>query len=448
MKKSKLENKVFLSLLMNKENKKILDWNGRKVSQFLIWDYIEHMNKINYYNTQNFINNSFRIATQKYKKYKIILDLIDNIYSIIFSLKSIQEKNDINRKILFNVAGKYPPILLTTKKSHSVEMIAKGKEDRLFAIQNFIKYTSYTDLNQFVYNYLIKKNEYYLYKLIDNIKERIKRTNPDYIVLWNDSLPIERAIVLASKEIGIPTIIIQHGIYSSISPLFDGKVADYILVWGQYFKDLYIKKSNRNPENIYVLGYPYSIEKNEVSNKKNKRYTVYYLGQNFERYNKKLLDIKIKTIEEINKICNKLGMKFIYRLHPGDDKKILKTKLPKVPFTSKSEKLTETFNKGDIFISFNSTSLVEAAMRSKISLQLINYPLKTDNFEELGVCSKSFKTIEELENYLMKIADSQDLNKFKLKFNNDYIELSYELGKRFLEILNEIEKKNDIRRKP
>jgi len=428
---------------MSKENKEI--------SQFLIWDYMEDMNKSNYCNTQKIINNSFQITAQEYKKYKIIIDSIDSICNIIFSLKLFKpshqkfgsegkEKSDTNKKILFGVLAKYPLIISAAKKNYLVEMIVKGKKDRLFAIKNFIKYTSYTDLNQFVYNYLIQKNERYLYEAINNIKEKIKRTNPDYIVLWNDSLPIERAIVLISRKLRIPTIVVQHGIDSSAPPSSEGKVADYILVWGKYFKDLYIKKNNRKPENIYVLGYPYSIEKREMSNKEDKPYTVYFLGENFESYDKKLLNIKIKAVTSINKICKELGMRFIYRFHPGDDTEMLKSRLLGIDFSLKNEKLSETFNKGNIFISFNSASLIEAAMRSKICLQLIDYSFQPDNFEKLGVCNKSFVKIEQLAEYLKVLSKLSSLDQEKLNFNNNYIETRYNPGKRFLEIIDDLEK--------
>ena len=78
-------------------------------------------------------------------------------------------------------------------------------------------------------------------------------------------------------------------------------------------------------------------------------------------------------------------------------------------------------------------------MRSKICLQLMNYPLDTDNFERLGVCTKSFRKIEELEKYLENLVASSDfINKLKPKFNNYYIETSYKPEKRFLEILQDI----------
>jgi len=212
------------------------------------------------------------------------------------------------------------------------------------------------------------------------------------------------------------------------------------MVWGQYFKDLYVKNGVRKPEEVYVLGYPYLIKRHKSDHRKKRHYAVCYLGEDFERYNKDLLDIKLETISNLYKICNHLGLKFIYRPHPGDDRRLLKSKLPDVYFTQEREKIDKTFREEDVFISFNSTALIEAAIRSKVCLQLMNFPMKTDDFEELGVCSKAFKTIEEIENYLTKIANSPNLDDFKPKFNNHYVDLSYNPGKRFLEILDDIEK--------
>lgn len=133
-----------------------------------------------------------------------------------------------------------------------------------------------------------------------------------------------------------------------------------------------------------------------------------------------------------------MGMRFIYRPHPGDDLAILKKQLPNVVFCPKGEKLEDSFKKGDIFVSCSSTTLVEAAMRSKISLQLMNYPGARNNFEKLGVCSKTIETITGLENYLKKIIDAPNLGMFEPKFNNDYIDISHDPGDRFIKIINQI----------
>ena len=80
---------------------------------------------------------------------------------------------------------------------------------------------------------------------------------------------------------------------------------------------------------------------------------------------------------------------------------------------------------------------------TKVALQLLNYPLKSDNLEKLGACSVSIGTIEELDGYLKKIVDANNLDEFRAKFNNDYIETRYNPTERFLEIISEIEEKKE-----
>ena len=238
-------------------------------------------------------------------------------------------------------------------------------------------------------------------------------------------------------------MVIQHGHYTSNIPLGDGKVADYILVWGKYFKDLYIKNGLRKPDDLYILGYPLQIKKNNAVYKENNKHTVCYLGQKWEKYSNVLFEDKIDTIKKLNDVCSKLGIDFIYRPHPeGEDIELMKNKISHIKFTRKGEKLIDTIKKNDIFISFNSTSLVEAFMYSKICIQLLSISLSVKNFEKLRICNKTFKDIKELENYLKIIADSnsEELNNFRKKFNNDYIDISREPSKRFLEILEDIKK--------
>lgn len=421
-------------------------WREEDLSNFLIWDFIQVMNEMSYDSIEDVVNYSFETAAQKYKKYRFPLNLIDAIYNILLFFRFRNDSKKIKEKILFEVVGKYSPVVLAADKNYQIKMIVRGKKDRFFAIKNFIKYKSYSGLNKFVFNYLKTKNKQHLYDLIDRIKEGIKKIKPDYIVLWNDSLPIERAIVLAAKELKIPTIVIQHGIYQENAIIFDGRMADYVLVLGQYFKDLYVERGLKKPENVYILGYPYQIKREDPLAKNHNHCTVCYIGQDFEKYDKDLLDVKITTVKAVSKICQNLGLSFVYRPHPGDDRPFLKNKIPGISFTPRRESPAQTLQKADIFIAVHSTLLIEAAMSSKIALQLRNYPIKLDNFEEMDICSKSLTTVEELGNYLRRIAVSKNLSEFKKEFNNNYIANNYEPGPRFLQILDQIRKKENERR--
>lgn len=416
------------------------EFGVKNISDFLIWDYIDYMNAGGYDGVKNYLSANFQTAAKRYKKYRFILKFIDGIYNSIVFLVDNSLKFKKRKKVLFFMGDKYGSIILAAREKYDVEMIVGGIKDRLFAIKHFIKYSSCSSLNQLIFDYLRKKDEFYLRELVNRIKKKIEKINPNFIALWNDCLPIERSVVMVAKILGIITFEVQHGSFDSFS-LETGKVANYALVWGKYFKDLQTKHNLRKPEDVYILGYPFLIGKQKKDKKKNGNRVVYYLGQNFELQNKKFFDTKIETIKKISEICRKLGMKFIYRPHPGDDIATLKMKLPEIRFCSKKEKIHDSISKGDVFISFNSTSLIEAAIRSKISLQLMNFPIKLDNFKQLGVCNESFKTMDELEGYLARISASKDLNVFNIKFNNNYIETRYNSGKRFLEILEEVKNK-------
>jgi hypothetical protein len=417
---------------MKQENKKNYNLNEKEISQFLIWDYSDALEQMGEKDFKKSFSKKYFSILQKYNKYKFALNSLDRIF-----LKLLIKNN---KKILFE-GIKYSSIVSEVKKRYPTGLIVKGVEDRLFSLRNFIGYLSLTDLFQYIYYYLAEKNIKYLYQLLEKIENRLKIVKPDYIVLWNDSLPIERAIVLVARRLGIITIDIQHGIYQSTSFLSDGRVADYVLVWGQYFKDLYVKNGIRKSEEVYVLGYPYLIKGHKVNCRKKRHYTVCFLGQAFEKYDKNLLNIKLETINNLYKICKHLGLKFIYRPHPGDDKRMLRDKLAEIIIAPKGEDLEETFERGDIFISFNSSALIEAAIRQKITLQLMNYPMNTDNFENLGVCNKSFVNFKQLAEYLEFLSKLPNLTQAKLEFNANYIETKYHPGKRFLEILKDIKNK-------
>lgn len=372
-----------------------------------------------------------------------LLGVFGDLYSRVTNLK-YKKKND-KIKIMFQ-RTKYMDIINELTRINDIEVLIwsesirdvilpKYKFNKVYIPSircytiNYIK-----NLDNKVLNSLINK----LIKDIEKIKKILLRYSPDLIILRTDSFPTDRAVILAAKELDIPTINIQDGIYQSQLPLIHGRAADYVFVWGKYFKNLYLKQKIRSDKTIKILGYPYELKPLPQKHKK-QNLTVYYLGQNYEMYNIKLLETKIKTVNTLNEICKKLNFEFIYRPHPGDLIKVLQKRLPNVKFAPKNETLYESFKRGDIFISFSSTSLVEVGLHGKIGIQLKNYPLPVDDFEKLGICSKSFDTLEELEDYLKEIAKADTLDQFYKPVNPEYIEIPKPSpGMKFLELIEDI----------
>lgn len=291
-------------------------------------------------------------------------------------------------------------------------------------------YPCYNSLNSGIVN----EDEELLQNGLDILKNTLNAINPDLIVLNNDVFPINRAVILVARELGIPTVEIQHGIYvRNFTPT--GREVDYVFVWGNRFKEFYVENKIKKSNQVKILGYPYPIQKCGSAN--NERMLVTYIGQNYEVYNESLLSTKLNTLKEINEICNRLNFDFVYRPHPGDHLDLLKPELENVAFTSHDETLHETFEKGDIFISYDSTALVEASLHSKLSIQLKSYDLATDNFENLGACSKTIENFEELEKYLKQVKNGE-LSSFYRPVKESYIEIPQDIGKKFWELIKEI----------
>ncbi len=417
-------------------------WGEKDIAQFLIFDYFDTVRQFAWMqdiNEKTFFEGLGRHVAQ-YDKYKIIIDFLDKFFFIRYLKDKINKKD--GKKIILFEETKYFPIVLASRKRYLSALMVQGFKDRLFSAKHSMGYIRTNDIDYLVLRYLESKNVSYLYELLLKVEEKLKIANPDYLVLTYDVFPIQRAMILVAKRMGIPTLVIQHSINQRTNPLFDFKVADCVLVWGEYFKDMCVEQAGRNPEDVYILGYPSTFEKIPSVKKENDNYTVCYLGQDIERHNKDLLPMKLETIAHLFNICKKLNLKFLYRPHHAEDRDLIKEKLPDINFTSKEETLEQTFKRTDICISFFSTSLVEAAMRGKITLQLMNYPLAVDNFEQLGITTKSYQTLNQLEEYLKEIANAPDINMFKSSFNNNYIETKYNPGERFLEIMEEIGKRS------
>ncbi len=423
------------------ENNSFNDFLGGKkdIAQFLIFDYFQRLDRVVWIkdiNEKSFLK-GLNLHIEKYNKIREFLIILDK-----FFLKLFLSRRKKNQKTILFEESKYFPIILAARRKFNVGLITQGQKDRLFALSNFMGYIQTNDLDHMVASYLKEKNEKYLYQLMERVEGKLKIAKPDYIVLSYDVFPIQRAIILAAKKMGIITLVIQRSMYDSLTEYTDFQAADYALVWGNYFKEFCVKFQMRRPEDIYVLGYPYLITKYDFFKKRKGACNVCYLGEDFQRYNKELFSIKVNTLNNILKICKKLGMGFIYRPHYAENRGLLKKRLPQISFTKEKESLEQTFKNSDIFVSFNSTTLAEASMRGKIALQSIDYPVAVSNFEELGACDKSFENMNQLENFLEKISKSLELGHLKKEFNNNYIETRYNPNRRFLEIINEIEEKN------
>jgi hypothetical protein len=282
-------------------------------------------------------------------------------------------------------------------------------------------------------NYGIVNNDgEQFFKGLDQLRRILSRNTPSVIVVNDPIFPINRALIMIARELGVPTVEIQHATYPLSSQLI-GSGADYIFVWGTKFKQMHLNQKFKKNNEVKILGFPYQVIDIPIDPNKEKL-SVCYLAQGFQ-------DALIDNVLRLNRFCDQNNMEFMCRLHPSSPPISLKKILPGVKFVPKDQKLIDTIRWGDIFISFNSTSLIESALYGKHSIQLRNIPELTEDFEELGICPKSFENVEDVENYLkeFKTVKPSEMKQFYKKVNPDYIELPLpDPGTRFHELIQEV----------
>lgn|GEM_PF-6785546 len=421
------------------KNLNVAQWLDQELSLFLIWDYINVAKNTDIAkDVPKAFSAHSKFIVEKYKKYLPMFGAIDRRWRFI---EKLAVHRSGKKKILFQNV-KYVSFMQAARKKYHVAMVVEGKKDRLFAMRHGLEYLVVTELYQYISDYLESNDATFLRKLVEVVKQKLEVLQPDFVVFGLDLLPIDRALIIAAHELSIPTVVIQHGLQDINFPLLDCRACDYILTWGQHFKDLWCQQDIVEPENIYILGYPYAVPKNKkVSSLPQK--VLCYLGQDYERYNNDLWNVKLKTLQDLSLLCKKLGLTFLYSPHRGDNREQIAKHFPDMLMTSKSQSLDQLLMQPYVFVSFSSTALLSAAIRSNITLQLRNYPIASENFQMLGVASASCNTIEELQKQIEKILQAKHSYTFRLAhFNNGYIETRYAATQRFLEILKDLELKN------
>lgn len=200
-------------------------------------------------------------------------------------------------------------------------------------------------------------------KLIDHVTSIFAHMNPAYLVLWNDTMFLERFLVFCGRRAGVKSICIQHGIFHDTFDcrLLDGHYTDYMFVWGKSQADLYTK-CGYDKDRLRIMGYPFRIENLTEGKKGN---VICLLGENIEITNKEIGLKKKHVYEEIARLLQNNNYKVVYKPHPYEiDKNFIPENIEIVSFS-----LRHAFEKYDKFIALTSTALLEATLHGKIAVQ-------------------------------------------------------------------------------
>lgn len=231
------------------------------------------------------------------------------------------------------------------------------------------------NVKNILYNSWKQKSVNLLYLASKKIDEWFLCFRPKKLFVFSDSLPFERLLIHSAKKFNCYSICFQHGLVSVKGGLInDGKVADKIICYDKYQKNILKKTGARNP---VVGGFPFIKTKTYPKNIRafvflGQPWADYYSNKSF-KYNIILKNLKI--------FCKSINFKFLYKPHPSekiqinlDNSTLLNQPLPKI--------ISEFY----IFVSISSTSLVEAAFNKRLAIQIYDPVFNIDKFSKFHYC--------------------------------------------------------------
>jgi hypothetical protein len=276
-----------------------------------------------------------------------------------------------------------------------------------------------------------------LQKVISGFQNRFERLQVKTLILWNDVMFAERCMILAARALGIPSLLVQHGVYmthQADARIIGGNWTDHVLTWGEYFSDMFIDSGITTRDKVKLLGYPRQfnpLPQREIPAVP----TVCVLGQDWELYGGDLETGKRRFTQNLIEASNAVGVPLVYRPHPGESRAWIQQHFPQVNLTPAGETLNKAFVIYDIFISLTSTALIEAGMQGRIALELIDPSFVQDDFAQIGACYSRPNELEAVKEFLTKVK-AKELPAFPLQ--GYYVWCSTNLAGRLKAVLEDV----------
>ena len=315
------------------------------------------------------IKNEYLCAS---KKNNIFIEFLIKIISKIFYPKRKKIK-------YFFFHRKYKDLILSLPKDEVC--VLGGAKTLLFCLRHGRCFMSAMSLWKVLYKGLLKensnKNKNDVMLEIKKISKLFKENSvsESFLIVSNDCLPTERVVVNAAKIAGMKTICIQHGIFQRKSTCneSDGKFVDFFFSFsddqGEFLVDRGIPRNK-----IITMGHHSNIYSSKNKSKGNRR-KVCFLGQSWQ-IDKTLCAHYLNIYQRIASICDKNGLSIDFKPHPRERKSSHLLQIKDVKIMS----MSEAIERYDVFISLNSTALLETSYAGKISIQIIDDMFESDDF--------------------------------------------------------------------
>lgn len=355
-------------------------------------------------------------------------------------------KNNLNFQILGKTRNQELMIKSKKKTRKLLSNWQKIKKEKLLEI--FLKKQGLTDFKKPIESYLAKFLQRYAFNFCQGVfeaKEEIKRIKSSLFVSTNDLNPTASIFVYTCRKNKIPTLMLQHGMICNF-PL-SNFISDKIGAWGDYTKEVLVKKLKRNPTSIVVTGHPFFDQE----------YPHYQYKPKFEGLKKKEKAVGIlttiygdpkKEAEILKKLIKTLAgfekVKIRIRTHPGQEIALVKDFVNKKRLKAKINEpisLKEFINNQDLILTQDTTAGLEAILLGKplIYLNLVGRK-DTMPYAKFGAAVGVYK-ISELPPKLKRLLKSRERQETMQEAQKRFIEKYLKLdGKAALRILRLIKK--------
>ena len=357
-------------------------------------------------------------------------------YNALFRpLETLNAKTGRPVDILF-VGVKFANLILFTNARYKVSVVVQGQRDLLWCLRHKLSFLlTWKWRAALLQAYASQDAHKQVNGVVAGIATTLSRLEPCALVLENDSLFLERAFVRAAQAVNVPSFTVQDGLFMSAAPphVMHGHLTDYMLVWGDFFKDLYVRKGILPAERVEVLGYPY-VPAEQRGTTHRDGVSVCIVGQPFENYDEALRKPRYEMVSHVMAACEAAGLSVVYRPHPAENREAVERAFPNLTMTKPLESLQETIHNNAVFFSLTSTALVEAALQGKVAVQVRNRHFVADDFETLGVCKSIEDDVATMTAFLRE--QKADLHAFPV--SPAYIDTSGQPGERLSEILKSL----------
>lgn len=202
------------------------------------------------------------------------------------------------------------------------------------------------------------------------------------LIVDNDSLPAQRAVMLAARLAGIgQSVCIQDGIFQRRSPgnILHGWFSDRFFVIDANQKELLIEKG-MPAQKISVMGFhssPY-LPKRPIAAPQNRK--ICLVGQPWGKYGELKGGRYLLILNKLYDSLRGAGLQVFFKPHPWERGSAYLKELSGVVDLSMAEALEQY----DVFVSLTSTALLEAAASGRIAVQIVDPFFDADRFSNFS----------------------------------------------------------------